>query len=197
MCACVIADVDGKVVHVVQRPPPMSMSTSTTESGTSQSAHHHHHHHVHHLPPNVQSFVVGSFTIPPNILNNAPQVPVLSVSICCLLWVFQCLLVPVTCIMGDRLSGLWLHCTTWKSVSVKCGWGHLCDRDMTWSRWFYVVWKSRLKWGFESVKGCFVYAIPFEWMARLLAFQCNTNSDTLQHIYLAEYYTFVFIHCTN
>ena len=71
-CACIIADVDGKVVHVVQRPPPMSMSTSTTESSTSQSAHHHHHHHVHHMPPNVQSFVVGSFTFPPNI----QQVPV-------------------------------------------------------------------------------------------------------------------------
>lgn len=30
----------------------------------------------------------------------------LSVSICCLLWVFRCLLLPVTCIMGDILSRL-------------------------------------------------------------------------------------------
>lgn len=65
---------------------------------------------------------------------------------------------------GQIVSSLWLHCTTWKSVSVKCGWGHLCDRDVTWSRWLYVVWRSRLKWGFESVKECFVYAIPFEWL---------------------------------
>ncbi|XP_076455384.1 uncharacterized protein LOC143289980 isoform X2 [Babylonia areolata] len=69
-------DVHSKVIHVVQRPPPSSLSsTASAEPSAQEQQHPHHHHHHHHLPSNVQSVVVGSFTIPPNILSNPQHIP--------------------------------------------------------------------------------------------------------------------------
>lgn len=67
-------DVHGKVIHVVARPPPSSVTGGTNVDGPlpQSGPHHHHHHHMHHMPSNVQSFVVGSFTVPPNLLHSIP-----------------------------------------------------------------------------------------------------------------------------
>ena len=76
-------DVNGKVIHVVQRAPPSSVSSSTSDDmpPVASSRRHQMRHHVR-FSPNV---MVGSVRLPSNMVTHRPRAELLCCAIfCCL-----------------------------------------------------------------------------------------------------------------